>query len=151
MGFGDETQAPITLNLSGSWTATFVKTALCLALYLTYPVMMFPVWTILEESIPRVREDAKAQVILRSALVVCTAIVAYSVPDFGKFLSLVGSSICTILGFVLPPFFHWSTMKADLKFWQLALDSILIVGGVVFGVLGTLQSIQKLAAGEDGE
>ena len=35
IAFGDDTKAPITLNLGTDWTATFVKCALCLGLYLT--------------------------------------------------------------------------------------------------------------------
>lgn len=33
--FGDETKAPITLNLGTHWSATFVKCALCVGLYFT--------------------------------------------------------------------------------------------------------------------
>jgi hypothetical protein len=33
--FGDDTKAPITLNLGNHWAATFVKCALCLGLYFT--------------------------------------------------------------------------------------------------------------------
>lgn len=39
--FGSVTAAPITLNLDGD-VSTIVKLALCLGLYLTYPIMMFP-------------------------------------------------------------------------------------------------------------
>ena len=42
IAFGDETRAPITLNISGDMSTTFVKIALCLGLYLTFPIMMFP-------------------------------------------------------------------------------------------------------------
>ena len=105
----------------------------------------------MEENIPRAREDYRTGSSMRCGLVVCTAMVAYSVPDFGKFLSLVGSSICTILGFILPTYFHVATMKSELAFWQICLDAILLVGGVSFGILGTIQSIQKLANGEAGE
>ena len=35
LAFGEDTKAPITLNLGKDWTATFVKCALCLGLYLT--------------------------------------------------------------------------------------------------------------------
>ena len=150
LGFGDDTMAPITLNLSGSYSATFVKGALCLALYLTYPVMMFPVWSILEEAWPAARDEWRTRVTLRCLLVIGTALVALAVPDFGKFLSLVGSSICTILGFIFPCYFHWTTVP-DLNWWQVGLDIGLMAGGAIFGVLGTLQSIQKLLAGEGGE
>lgn len=42
IAFGDQTEAPITLNMASDWSAIFVKLALCLGLYLTFPIMMFP-------------------------------------------------------------------------------------------------------------
>jgi proton-coupled amino acid transporter len=73
--------------------------------------------------------------------------VAWLVPDFGAFLSLVGSSICTVLGFILPCWFHWKVMGNELPNWQVGLDLFLMVGGGVFGVLGTYQSITSLGGG----
>jgi proton-coupled amino acid transporter len=146
MAFGNQTTAPITLNLIGGGWATFVKCALCLALYLTYPVMMFPIWTISEDWLP----DGKvAQALFRCILVILTAIVAFSVPDFGKFLSLVGSSICTILGFILPCYFHLAVMRKELKYWQIGIDGFLIFGGLAFGLLGTYNSFLNLLNGEE--
>lgn len=42
IGFGNATEAPITLNMASNWSTMFVKLALCLGLYLTFPIMMFP-------------------------------------------------------------------------------------------------------------
>lgn len=133
--FGDNTQAPITLNLTGTVTATFVRMALCLALYFTYPIMMFPVWSIVSDSRWRV------------PIVVVTAVIAWTVPDFGKFLGLVGSSICTLLGFILPCYFHVKT--CEMPPWQQYLDYFLIGSGSIFAVVGTLQSFYKLFEGEE--
>ena len=49
LGFGDATASPITDNMSGG-SATVVKVSLCVGLYLTYPIMMFPVSTVLENA-----------------------------------------------------------------------------------------------------
>lgn len=114
MAFGDDTMAPITLNLVGQGWATFVKGALCLALYLTYPIMMFPIWHITEDLFSQLHDNAFLNTSFRCILVILTAIVAYSVPNFGSFLSLVGSSICTILGFILPCYFHLAVMRNEM-------------------------------------
>jgi proton-coupled amino acid transporter len=144
--FGNQTTAPITLNLIGDGWAIFVKCALCLGLYLTYPVMMFPIWTILEDWLP----DGKVmQTLFRCLLVTLTAIVAFSVPDFGTFLSLVGSSMCTILGFILPGYFHLAVMQKELKSWQIGIDGFLVVGGLAYGLLGTYNSFLNLLNGEE--
>jgi proton-coupled amino acid transporter len=149
--FGDATAAPITLNLQGEW-ASFVKLALCLALYLTYPIMMFPVSDVLETSLGIASTSKPHQphawsvssVVLRASVVACTTLVAYAVPDFGKFLGLVGSSICTILGFILPCYFHLRLFKAKLGWLEWFMDVGLIAFGVVFGIMGTIESVQKL-------
>jgi proton-coupled amino acid transporter len=146
MAFGKQTTAPITLNLTGGGWATFVKCALCLALYLTYPIMMFPIWTISDDWLP---DGAVTHTIFRCLLVLLTAIVAYSVPDFGNFLSLVGSSICIILGFILPCYFHLVVMQKELKYWQVAINGFLILGGALFGLLGTYNSFMNLLKGEE--
>ena len=156
--FGDATMAPITLNMSSHWSATFVKCALCLGLYLTYPIMMFPIWTIVESSHPIFTQESNGgaynvyRIAMRASLVVTSAMVAYGVPNFGKFLSLVGSSICTLLGFVFPMYFHLYVMGKDLPFWQKCLDVVLLVGGFSFGCLGTFQSLVAMMEGElEGE
>jgi proton-coupled amino acid transporter len=75
--------------------------------------------------------------------------VAYSVPNFGSFLSLVGSSICTILGFILPCYFHLAVLRKELPYWQVGLDCLLMIGGVLFGMLGTYQSFVNLLNGSE--
>ena len=146
--FGNQTEAPITLNLAGHWSSTFVKLALCLGLYLTYPIMMFPIWAISERLYPILGESDKYRVSFRCGLVCISAFVGYAVPDFGKFLSLVGSSICTILGFILPCYFHIKT-RSNVAVWQYSLNVFLMVGGGIFGILGTYQSFVAMFEGEE--
>jgi len=142
IAFGTNTQAPITLNLVvGSW-ANVVKLALCLALYLTYPVMMFPVNQVMESMV--FSSAAESRPLFRLGVVIITAFIAYGIPDFGKFLGLVGSSICTLLGFIIPCYFHLQVFAGKLQRWERVLDIFLIISGVIFGVLGTYNSSREL-------
>jgi len=172
--FGIATEAPITLNMTSHWSATFVKCALCVGLYLTYPIMMFPIWTIIESptsstsspttpsTVVTTATSASAttttisnrskRIIGRSGIVCCSALIAYAVPNFGQFLSLVGSSICTLLGFVFPSYFHLHTFGHELPTYQKILDCFLLVGGILFGCFGTYQSVVAMIHGElEGE
>lgn len=150
--FGDNTLAPITLNLASHWSAVFVKCTLCLGLYLTYPIMMFPIWAICEAHPLIANGPDRHRVILRTSAVCCSALVAYAVPNFGKFLSLVGSSICTLLGFVFPSYFHLWALGKEMPVWQKGLDGFLLVGGLLFGLMGTFQSFTAMLEGElEGE
>jgi len=149
LAFGDNTVAPITLNLVDHfWSATFVKCSLCLGLYLTFPVMMYPIWTIAESMSETVREEPTARILFRCGVVLASTLVAYSVPDFGKFLSLVGSSLCTILGFILPTYFHSKVLRDESPAWQVALNCFLMIGGAMFGFLGTWNSFVAMLNGE---
>jgi amino acid permease len=88
--------------------------------------------------------------LLRASVVVTTALVAYAVPDFGEYLSLVGSSICTILGFLLPAYFHLQVYGSELKIAEQALNWFLLVGGSIFALVGTIQSFMHMAFGVEG-
>jgi len=142
--FGNATMAPITLNMGSHLSATFVKCALSLGLYLTFPIMMFPIWNIIETP----TTNRTSRVLLRSSTVICSCVVAYLVPNFGKFLALVGSSICTLLGFVFPSYFHLSVVGKDLPLYQKCIDVVLLVGGLSFGCVETYKSIIDMLAGE---
>ena len=142
--FGSLTEAPITLNLDGG-VATIVKLALCLGLYLTFPIMLFPVNEVLEDLI--LGEGSRGNKTFRACVVVISAVIAWLIPDFGQFLSLVGASICTILGLILPCYFHLQAFeRSELKWWELMLDWFLIGFGIAFGILGTYQSFVSLLA-----
>lgn len=105
--FGSVTAAPITLNLDGN-VSTIVKLALCLGLYLTYPIMMFPgksleqltflfetcfvylisicfMSMIVNEVIEDIvlGEGSRQNKGFRVCVVLFSAFVAWSIPDFG--------------------------------------------------------------------
>ena len=148
IAFGDDTASPISLNLKGE-TATFVQMALCIALYFTYPIMMFPVSDVLENLLladvhkpPRIYNPSR---LLRLCIVLITATIAYTTPNFGHFLELVGSSICTLLGFILPCIFHMQVFgRSESTKWEMILHVCIIIFGVYFGVVGTIDAIRKL-------
>ena len=155
VAFGEATLSPISLNLKGE-SAAFVQMALCLAIYLTYPIMMFPVSDVLEnlflsDSNKPPRSYCPSRT-FRICIVLTTATIAYTIPNFGKFLELVGASICTLLGFILPCIFHIKVFgRTELKTWEFLLDIALIVLGTFFGIVGTFDAILKLMEKEDGE
>lgn len=51
--FGEGTEDLITRNLPDDWTTAAVKLALCTALFFTFPVMMVPVYEVLERHLER--------------------------------------------------------------------------------------------------
>jgi len=143
LAFGAATEAPITLNLEGT-SATVVKFALCIGLYFTFPIMMFPVNEVMEDMFLPL-DGSRPNTLFRTLVVLFSALTAYVIPNFGLFLGLVGSSICTILGFILPCYFHLKAFgQSDLRGWEILLDYFLIIFGVFFGIMGTISAVHDL-------
>ena len=83
-------------------------------------------------------------------MVLTTATIAYTLPNFGKFLELVGASICTLLGFILPCYFHLRVFgRKELKMWELLFNLFIIVVAVFFAIVGTIEAIMKLMESDD--
>jgi proton-coupled amino acid transporter len=77
----------------------------------------------------------------RAILVVGLAALASCVPGFGVFVSLVGSTICALISFVLPVTYHLVLFGSSLSFWQRALDICILSCGLLFAAYGTYNSV----------
>lgn len=104
--------------------------------------MLFPVNEVMEDFV--LSQASRPNRTFRTSVVFLSALIAYAIPDFGKFLSLVGASICSILGLILPGYFHMTAVGKELTFWQMLLDWFLIAFGVIFGIVGTLDAFVSL-------
>ncbi|MBA0767769.1 hypothetical protein Gotri_016625 [Gossypium trilobum] len=77
----------------------------------------------------------------RAVLVIVLAVLASFVPGFGVFVSLVGSSVCALISFVLPASFHLTLLGSSLSLWQKALDVFVFLCGLLFAAYGTYNTI----------
>ncbi|XWS63195.1 hypothetical protein CRYUN_Cryun06bG0075000 [Craigia yunnanensis] len=138
--FGAETKDIITANLGAGWVSTLVQLGLCVNLFFTFPLMMNPVYEIVERRF----WGGNYCLWLRWLLVFIVSSVALFVPNFADFLSLVGSSVCCGLGFVLPALFHLLVFKEDLGWKGWTLDVGIVVLGLVLGVSGTWYALVEI-------
>ena len=138
--FGDETQGIITTNLGQGMLSSLVQIGLCINLFFTFPLMMNPVYEVVERRFC----DSKYCLWLRWLLVLVVSLVALLIPNFADFLSLVGSSICVILSFVFPALFHFLVFKDELGWRCLVWDGAIVVFGIVIAVTGTWSSLMNI-------
>ena len=95
------------------------QVVLCVALVLTFPIMMHPIHEIVEARLLArggwLRKhgggggcalERAALHASRVAVVAALSAAACFVPAFGSFASFVGSTVCALLSFVLPALFH---------------------------------------------
>lgn len=140
MAFGDETSDIITTNFGAGVVTVVVQLGLCINLFFTFPVMMNPVYEVVERWFCGKRYCAW----LRWLLVVAVSLPAMLVPNFADFLSLVGSSVCVVLGFVLPAAFHLKVFGMELGWGGVAVDVGIVALGVALAVSGTVSSLREI-------
>ncbi|RVW82563.1 Amino acid transporter ANT1 [Vitis vinifera] len=81
--------------------------------------------------------------VMRAVVVMGLALVASYVPAFGVFTSLVGSTVCALISFVLPTIFHLKISGSSLPTWQKALDvCILSCGFLLLAMVLTTPSLE---------
>lgn len=140
LAFGEETKDIITTNLGPGVISVLVQLGLCVNLFITFPLMMNPVYEVFERRFC----DSRYCLWLRWLLVLVVSLVALLVPNFADFLSLVGSSVCVVLGFVLPAMFHCLVLKEELGWRCMVSDGAVLVFGFVVAVTGTFTSVTEI-------
>lgn len=127
-----------------------------MGLIFTFPMMLHPINEIVEgklkqshwfekiednDNIFSGKRGKVATYISRAIIVLGLAILASFVPGFGVFASLVGSTICALISFVLPAIFHLMLMGSSLSLSQKVLDSFILICGLLFAAYGTYNSL----------
>ncbi|XP_010918293.1 amino acid transporter AVT3B [Elaeis guineensis] len=145
LAFGDDTRDIITTNLGTGVVTVLVQLGLCINLFFTFPVMMNPVYEVVERWFCGKRYCFW----LRWLLVAAVSMSAMLVPNFADFLSLVGSSVCVVLGFVLPAAFHLKVFGMELGWCAVAADVGIVLLGVALAVAGTVSSLQQILTSKE--
>ncbi|KAK7406940.1 hypothetical protein VNO78_08576 [Psophocarpus tetragonolobus] len=140
LAFGEETKDIITTNLGTGLIGVLVQLGLCINLFFTFPVMMNPVNEVMERRFC----GSRYCLWLRWLMVLVISLVALLVPNFADFLSLVGSSVCVLLSFVLPAMFHCIVFKEEMGWRCLVWDGAIVVFGFVIAVTGTYTSVMEI-------
>ncbi|KAK8363967.1 hypothetical protein V6Z11_A03G200100 [Gossypium hirsutum] len=138
--FGPDTKDIITANLGAGWISAMVQLGLCVNLFISFPLMMNPVYEIVERRFG----GGRYCLWLRWLLVLIISLVALFVPNFADFLSLIGSSVCCGLGFVLPALFHLLVFKEELGWKGWTVDVGIVTLGLVLGVSGTWSALVEM-------
>jgi proton-coupled amino acid transporter len=82
LAFGNATQDVITMNFdAGSTVATTVQLCLCVGLFFTYPLMLFPVFEVVHSANSSTTSNKQKSRLVRASIVCCTAILATGIPS----------------------------------------------------------------------
>ncbi|KAM5559209.1 hypothetical protein ABKV19_020723 [Rosa sericea] len=144
MAYSDQTRDIITLNLPQTWSSKGLLIGLCLGLVFAFPIMLHPINEIIEGNLTKDSSTGMGKLgvyMSRTMVVMVSAVLASCEPAFGVFTSLVGSTVCALISFVLPATFHLTLFGSSLQFWQKTLDFFILLCGLLFAVYGTYNAV----------
>ena len=156
LGYGSNVnEQSITLNLpQDSILTPITQLALVYAIFATYPIQIFPViglaetflfapitgkWRTTNELSLTWRKN-----LIRSIIVILTAIIAISIPYFSLFVSLVGAFGSSILAFILPTLFHLKMFKKTSTKTVIFINYAILIFGIVASFVSTTVTVYQL-------
>ncbi|KAL5207984.1 hypothetical protein ABZP36_032419 [Zizania latifolia] len=104
------------------------------------PVMMHPVYEVVE----RLLHGKRYCWWLRWLLVLAIGVTAMYVPNFIDFLALIGSSVCVLLGFMLPASFHLKVFGTEMTWLGVLSDVLLVTLSLALAMFGTYTSLLQI-------
>jgi len=158
LSFGPETKDIITLNLSSEGSnfidfALLVKLFLCISLFFSYPIMLFPVTRMLQrkyasqKDLPITSSPSKMPttrvfpLLIRFSLVTISGLVVTVIPNFSTLMNIIGAVFGTILAFIMPALCHYSIFRRGIKRSDLVMDLLLVVVGCMGCFLGVIEAL----------
>ncbi|KAJ1270144.1 hypothetical protein BS78_06G032500 [Paspalum vaginatum] len=146
--FGESTESQFTLNLPPNLLASKIAVWTTVTNPITkYGLTMTPLALSLEELLPPDQQTYPNIVMLRSALVLSSLIVALSVPFFafsGLVMSLVGSFLTMFVAYILPCACFLAILRSKVTWYQVVLCVLIIVVGLCCAGVGTYSSLSEI-------
>ena len=90
-------------------------------------------------------------IILRTLIVISTAILAMIVPKFGLFINLSGAFACTALAFIMPILMYNTLYKSEISQFRMRIHYFLAFFGILCGAISVFMSVEEIirAFGKD--
>ncbi|KAK8563743.1 hypothetical protein V6N13_006022 [Hibiscus sabdariffa] len=146
--FGDSVESQFTLNMPTKFLAS--KIAICTVVIITtskYALTLTPVALSLEELVSSSTwfRSYGVSILIRTALVISTLVVAMKVPFFAFVMALAGSLLAMLITIVFPCACYLSILGDRLTKLQITICICIGVLGLITAGLGTYASIIRIA------
>lgn len=143
--YGEHLKSQVTLNLPIKKISTKIAIYTTLINPLTkYAIITAPIATAIEEK-PLFRNSRFLSILIRTAIVVSTVIVALTIPFFSYVMAFIGSFLGVGAAMLLPCLCYLKIYKSARKFGlELVIIIMILVAGSFIGVVGTFTSVKQI-------
>ncbi|KAA8516404.1 hypothetical protein F0562_016697 [Nyssa sinensis] len=145
--FGNSTKSQFTLNMPKRFVASKIAAFTTVVAPISkYALTITPVAFGLEELLPSARLRSHAvSIVIRTALVISTLIVALTVPYFDSVMALIGSLLVMLVALIFPSACYLSIHHGRLTKLQISVCIFIIIVGVLCSSVGTYSAIKSIA------
>uniref|UniRef100_A0A7S0ELE7 Amino acid transporter transmembrane domain-containing protein n=1 Tax=Hanusia phi TaxID=3032 RepID=A0A7S0ELE7_9CRYP len=147
MTWGSSVNQIVILNLNSSAVVVLVKACLCVDLFFTFPIVIYPALEMIERAldVPNDVESVWPRNCLRFCIVCLTAFIALLIPYFALLTDIFAGLGQTLLAFVVPPLLVVKLSESSLfSPRQNSLMWTIIIFGVSACVVSTVTSIHHI-------
>jgi len=151
LSFSSNTDEIVINNLPHSVPQVIVSTVFVISCLFSYALPLHAIFQYIEDSFLYLRLQSKLRLpkfvyfsTIRVLLVSITLLGAVFVPHFGFLTSFFGNLSLPLFNCILPCVAHLILRKKDLNWWEITLDYVMIVFGLVVSVYGTFVSSKAL-------
>ncbi|XP_022775898.1 amino acid transporter AVT1I-like [Durio zibethinus] len=143
--YGEHLKSQVTLNLPINKISTKIAIYATLINPLTkYAIVTAPIATAIEEY-SLFCNSRSLSILIRTAIVISTLIVALTIPFFGYVMAFIGSFLSVTASMLLPCLCYLKINKDVQKFGlELVIIVAILVAGSFIGVVGTFTSIKQI-------
>ncbi|XAR53479.1 hypothetical protein NMG60_11022047 [Bertholletia excelsa] len=143
--FGSNLTSQVTLNLPTRSLGSKIAIYITLINPITkYAIMVSPIASIIEDTFP-FRNSRFISILLRTALLISTVVVALVLPYFGNIMAFTGSFLSISVSILLPCLCYLKIFKAYQRLGlQLVLIGAILVVGLIVAVIGTYTSLRDI-------
>ncbi|KAH0452313.1 hypothetical protein IEQ34_019612 [Dendrobium chrysotoxum] len=141
--FGEETQSILTLNLPQSLLTSKIAIWIVVVIPLVkYSLIIMPINISLEDQFQIT--GRQMSILIRTLMVISTAIIAATMPFFAFFVGFTGSLISGMVTIIMPCLCYLKIFKSSLKGSVKTPMILCIIGfGALISILGTYVSIRN--------
>ena len=151
LSFQRETAEVVTNNLPEGSFRIAVNVMAAVLSFTSYTLPMFTIFEIIENSdLPCLPQNfgqsifSPSVVVFRFSLISISVIFAATFPAYTYLLAFVGSIAGISLEFIFPPLFHLKICWHDMTWYNILVDTVVVVTGFAVLISGTLSSIRSI-------